>query len=206
MKTRRKEEKKRARYLSEAAVNVLYLECACIQMVEGCCSIRRRHRRRCLRLPPRVLSVCALCQYWASVTISPTASSSPGTRGSEYIVREGSTIITFGTCSARAEHRRSRDLLGHPSQKAVRKQRVCQQSARTEPWAWSTTQTRKRRMNMTTTTRRRSAPPARQQRSAKFQKRPPACLLYPSRSAIYTRLLCAPARKTIHRCTAVAKG
>ena len=104
MKTRRKEEKQRATYLSEAAVNVLYLECACIQMVEGCCSTRRRHRQRCLRLPPRVLSVCALCQYWASVTISPTASSSPGTRGSEYIVREGSSIIPSGTRSARAEH------------------------------------------------------------------------------------------------------
>lgn len=51
-----------------AAVNVLYY-CTSSEpasrMVEGCCSTQLRHYQSCLRLPPRVLSVCALCQYWA---------------------------------------------------------------------------------------------------------------------------------------------
>ena len=73
----------------------------------------------------------------------------------------------------------------------------------TEQWLWSTTQTRRWRMRRTAA-RRKAALTARHQRSEEFQSRPPVSLLYPSRSAIYTRPLRAQARKMIHRCTAVA--
>jgi hypothetical protein len=74
----------------------------------------------------------------------------------------------------------------------------------TERWLWSITQTRRRRMRRTAA-RRKTALTAHQQRSQEFQtRRRPVSHLYPSRSAIYTRPRCAQARKTIHRCTAVA--
>ena len=171
-------------------------------MVEGCCSTQLRHYQTCLRLPPRVLFVCALCPLRQRIGLPRHRQA---LADQNILCAEGTPICIR---SARAEHCGRPDLLGHPLQKArdVPYASSAGGHLRTKRWLWSTTQTRKWRMTTRTTTRRRAAPTARQSKSAGFQTRPPACLLYPSRSAIYTRLLCAPARKTIRRCTAVEKG
>ena len=81
-------------------------------MVEGCCSTQLRHYQTCLRLPPRVLFVCALCPLRQRIGLPRHRQALADLN---ILCAEGTPICIR---SARAEHCGRPDLLGHPLQKA----------------------------------------------------------------------------------------
>jgi len=158
----------------------LEVACDCSACARACCSVRSCQNRplSCDPLPrPRHRQALA---------------------HKNILCTEGLPSHPFRTCRTLRSLRTSRPSFQEGDTQAWALPHWC-----TERWLWSTTQTRRWRMRRTAA-RRKAALTAHHQRSEEFQTRPPVSHLYPSRSAIYTHPLCAQARKTIHRCTAVA--